>query len=183
LFQTGLFGACRYRALIRVEYTEVISLAARTGFHAADADHRVDWTCEHMLAGPLDFELGASAPHRWAITTHSNLSLLSSAPVACRDPRDRRRVPAALRTCCHRFATSDANALRTSDCEIPNCRAILDGVIPALKAARTAFNFPWAKETSISSTLFLHERSYEAASFLPRRFCSASTAASNRSNS
>jgi hypothetical protein len=42
LFQTGLFGACRYRALIRVEYTEVISLAARTGFHAADADHRVD---------------------------------------------------------------------------------------------------------------------------------------------
>lgn len=33
----------------------------------------------------------------------------------------------------HRFAMSDANALRTSDCEIPNCRAILDGVTPALK--------------------------------------------------
>jgi hypothetical protein len=35
----------------------------------------------------------------------------------------------------HRFTISDANALRISDSEIPNCRAILEGVMPALKAA------------------------------------------------
>lgn len=40
-----------------------------------------------------------------------------------------------------RLEASPASAFRTSDCEIPNCRAIRDGVIPALKAARTAFNF------------------------------------------
>ena len=39
----------------------------------------------------------------------------------------------------HRFVSSDAKALRTFDWEIPNCRAIRDGVVPALKAARTAF--------------------------------------------
>jgi hypothetical protein len=42
---------------------------------------------------------------------------------------------------------SDANALRKSDREIPNCRAILDSVTPALKAARTAFIFPEVKGT------------------------------------
>jgi hypothetical protein len=36
----------------------------------------------------------------------------------------------------HRLVSSDANAFRTSDCEIPNCRAIRDGVTPALNAAR-----------------------------------------------
>src|SRR5260370_22343109 len=51
----------------------------------------------------------------------------------------------------HRFRVSDANALRTSDCEIPNCRAILDGVTPALKAARTAFNFPCVKATAVTA--------------------------------
>jgi hypothetical protein len=40
------------------------------------------------------------------------------------------------------FGGSLANAFLTSDLETPNCRAIRDGVIPALKAARTAFNFP-----------------------------------------
>jgi hypothetical protein len=45
--------------------------------------------------------------------------------------------------CCHRFTISDANALRISDCEIPNCRAILEGVMPALKAARMAFSFAY----------------------------------------
>jgi len=39
----------------------------------------------------------------------------------------------------HRFNSSDANAFRTFAWEIPNCRAIRDGVMPALKAARTAF--------------------------------------------
>jgi hypothetical protein len=78
----------------------------------------------------------------------------------------------------HRFAMSDANALRTSDCEIPNCRAILDGVTPALKAARTAFNFPCVKGTAAAtSTRCLREVS--AGSFLPRRLCSATTADNN----
>jgi len=39
----------------------------------------------------------------------------------------------------HRFTISDANALRTSDWETPNWRAIRDGVIPALNEARIAF--------------------------------------------
>jgi len=38
-----------------------------------------------------------------------------------------------------RFHPPPANAFRTSDWEIPNWRAMRDGVIPALKAARTAF--------------------------------------------
>lgn len=33
-----------------------------------------------------------------------------------------------------------ANAFRTSDRDSPNCRAIREGVTPALKAARTAFS-------------------------------------------
>jgi hypothetical protein len=82
-----------------------------------------------------------------------------------------------------RFHPSPTNAFRTSDWEIPNCRAIRDGVTPALKAARTAFNFPCVKGTAIASTFLLREFSSETRSFLPRRFCSASTAASNRSSS
>ena len=81
----------------------------------------------------------------------------------------------------YRFRISDANALRTSDCEIPNCRAILDGVTPALKAARTAFNFPCVKGTAATaSTPSLRET---AASCFPRRFCSTMTADSNWSSS
>ena len=40
------------------------------------------------------------------------------------------------------FVRSDANAFLTSDWDMPNCRAIREGVTPALKAARTAFNLP-----------------------------------------
>jgi hypothetical protein len=36
----------------------------------------------------------------------------------------------------HRFGSSVANAFRTFDWEIPNCLAILSGVMPALKAER-----------------------------------------------
>jgi len=50
-----------------------------------------------------------------------------------------------------RREASAASAFRTSDCEIPNCRAIHDGVIPALKAARTAFNFPLVNESGTAS--------------------------------
>jgi hypothetical protein len=39
----------------------------------------------------------------------------------------------------HPFGSSDASAFRTFDWEIPNCRATLAGVMPALKAERTAF--------------------------------------------
>jgi hypothetical protein len=38
----------------------------------------------------------------------------------------------------HCLPETDAKAFRTSASEIPNCRAILDEVTPALKAARTA---------------------------------------------
>jgi hypothetical protein len=59
--------------------------------------------------------------------------------------------------------------------------AILDGVTPALKAARTAFNFPCVKGTAATaSTPSLRET---AASCFPRRFCSAMTADSNWSSS
>ena len=40
------------------------------------------------------------------------------------------------------FDESLASAFFTSDLEIRNCRAIRDGVKPALKAARIAFSFP-----------------------------------------
>ena len=44
-----------------------------------------------------------------------------------------------------------ASAFLTSDCEIPNCLAIADGLTPALKAARTAFSLPVVNEPSPSS--------------------------------
>src|SRR4029077_13464825 len=44
-----------------------------------------------------------------------------------------------------------ANAFLTSDCEIPNCLAIADGLTPALKAARTAFSLPLVNEPAPSS--------------------------------
>src|SRR6516164_8241464 len=42
---------------------------------------------------------------------------------------------------------SDASTLRTSDWEIPNCLAMREGVIPALKAARTALTCPRVNAT------------------------------------
>jgi hypothetical protein len=43
-------------------------------------------------------------------------------------------------------AVPDASAFRTSDWEMPNCRAMRDGVMPALKAARTALSCPRVNE-------------------------------------
>jgi hypothetical protein len=43
-----------------------------------------------------------------------------------------------------------ASAFLTSDCEIPNCLAIADGLTPALKAARTAFSLPVVNEPAPS---------------------------------
>jgi hypothetical protein len=51
-----------------------------------------------------------------------------------------------------RLDASIASAFRTSDLDKPNCRAIREGVIPALKAARTAFNCPRVNETATAST-------------------------------
>ena len=48
----------------------------------------------------------------------------------------------AVRCGFHRFRPLMASALMTFDLEIPNCRAILAGRMPAMKAARTAFTFP-----------------------------------------
>src|SRR6266700_7031409 len=45
-----------------------------------------------------------------------------------------------------RCRASEASTFRTSDCEIPNSRAIRGGAIPALKAARTAFTWPRVSE-------------------------------------
>ena len=41
-----------------------------------------------------------------------------------------------------RTEASDPNTFRTSDWDKPNCRAIDDGLMPALNAARTAFTCP-----------------------------------------
>src|SRR5215471_11368814 len=46
---------------------------------------------------------------------------------------------------------SDASTLRTSDWEIPNCLAMREGVIPALKVARTALTWPRVNATLGSS--------------------------------
>ena len=46
---------------------------------------------------------------------------------------------AKLISCFHLFNSSDANAFRTLDLDKPNCRAIRDGAMPAVKAERTAF--------------------------------------------
>jgi hypothetical protein len=93
-----------------------------------------------------------------------------------------------LRACRYRASgirldPSLASALRTSDWDKPNCRAIWDGLTPALKAARTAFIFPGVKMKSGRFDLRLVRGSVDADGFLPRRFCSASAAASNRSTS
>src|SRR5260370_19417397 len=46
---------------------------------------------------------------------------------------------------------SDANTFLTSDWDMPNCRAICDGLIPALVAARTALTCPRVNETFVAS--------------------------------
>jgi hypothetical protein len=66
----------------------------------------------------------------------------------------------------HPFGSPVASAFRTFDCEIPNCRAILAGVMPALKAARTAFICP---SVSVASAMFTRRR-WEILSFIGDRF-------------
>ena len=66
---------------------------------------------------------------------------------------------------------------------MPNCRAIFDGVTPALKAARTAFSLPGVNEAAASSTRRLKDVSSWIGGFLPRHISSANDAAANRSSS
>lgn len=83
----------------------------------------------------------------------------------------------------YRGAFSAANALRTSDCDSPNCRAIREGVTPALNAARTAFTCPRVSECGVVSARLWRRLSANTGVCLPRRFCSVRTAVSSRSKS
>jgi hypothetical protein len=76
-----------------------------------------------------------------------------------------------------------ASALMTFDLEIPNCRAILAGRMPAMKAARTAFTFPLGSGISATSRCrgleplsrlvgLLRGKAPELGGVLPRRFIS-----------
>ena len=98
----------------------------------------------------------------------------------------------------HRFGSPVARAFRTFDCEIPNWRAILAGVTPALKAARTTFICPRVSVVSAMSTRRRWKRSFfvgdrfgdpcaeSAPTFgcgLSRRLISSSVATWSKSNS
>ena len=83
-----------------------------------------------------------------------------------------------------------ASAFLTSDCEIPNCLAIADGLTPALKAARTAFSLPVVNEPAPSWAASWRRCGFASAtgfSFAglggrrPRRSASVVTAASSAS--
>jgi hypothetical protein len=92
-------------------------------------------------------------------------------------------------------AVSDANTFFISDWDTPNCRAICDGLIPALSAARTALTCPRVNETFASSACRLsldddYLRTGSSVGFgwtlgdnLPRRFASSTDAAMSRSSS
>ena len=79
-----------------------------------------------------------------------------------------------------------ASAFLTSDCEIPNCLAIANGLTPALKAARTAFSLlvvnepapSWRRCGFASATGFSFAGS---GGRRPRRSASVVTAASSAS--
>jgi hypothetical protein len=85
------------------------------------------------------------------------------------------------------------DALLTSDCEIPNCRAIAEGLTPALKAARTAFSLPVVSAPAPPSAGAALRGPDLASAFglpvgevgvgRPRRLASAVTAASRESTS
>src|SRR5713101_8321111 len=90
---------------------------------------------------------------------------------------------------------SDANTFLTSDWDMPNCRAICDGLMPALSAARTALTCPRVNETVATSACRLsldNDRFWTDLSGafgtalggnLPRRFASSTDAVMSRSSS
>src|SRR6516165_6374940 len=71
--------------------------------------------------------------HRLAIRVNRNVVAFTIRFLIERRDQSSRRVPCD-------------SAFLTSDCEIPNCLAIADGLTPALKAARTAFSLPVVNE-------------------------------------
>ena len=86
------------------------------------------------------------------------------------------------------FAISSlrASAFLTSDCEIPNCRAMAEGFTPALKEASTAFIFPFVRPPAIPSTAVRRPAGFASTcgwglGRRPRRSASVVTAASNLS--
>jgi hypothetical protein len=90
---------------------------------------------------------------------------------------------------------SDANTFLTSDWDMPNCRAMSDGLMPALSAARTALICPRVNETVATSArrLSLDDDRFGTKSCsvfgwtlggnLPRRFASSTDAVISRSSS
>ena len=90
----------------------------------------------------------------------------------------------------HRLSSREAKAFRTSAWDRPNCRAILDGVTPALNAARTAFTRPCDNGTAIWVGLSIKGRFFIRASepatlagSFPRRLASSVVTRRSRSNS
>jgi hypothetical protein len=94
------------------------------------------------------------------------------------------------------FAVSDANTFLTSDWDMPNCRAICDGLIPALVAARTALTCPRVNEDfttsacplSLDGDCFWTDASFAVGHTLvgsnrPRRFASWTDVVMSRSSS
>jgi hypothetical protein len=89
----------------------------------------------------------------------------------------------------------DTNTFLTSDWDMPNCRAICDGLMPALSAARTALTCPGVSETVATSArrLSLDDDRFATDSpgapgwplggNLPRRFASSTDAEISRSSS
>src|SRR5260370_27757942 len=87
---------------------------------------------------------------------------------------------------------SDAKTFLTSDWDMPNCRAICDGLMPALSAARTALTCPRANETVATSAcrLSLDDDRFGTDSsdvfgwtlsgILPPRFASSTDAVTSR---
>jgi hypothetical protein len=64
-------------------------------------------------------------------------------------------LPRRFQSIVPRPDASFANTLRTSDWDMPNCRAISDGLMPALNAARTALTCPRVNETVATSACCL----------------------------
>jgi hypothetical protein len=89
----------------------------------------------------------------------------------------------------------DTNTFLTSDWDMPNCRAICDGLTPALSAARTALSCPRVNETVVTSArrLFPDDDCFRTGSSvafgwtlggnLPRRFASSTDTVMSRSSS
>ena len=108
-------------------------------------------------------------------------------------------IEASFRSARHQVpfcvAALDANTFRTSDWDTPNCRAICDGLMPALSAARTALTCPRVNETFATSAcrLSLDDNCFRTGSSvgfgwtvggnLPRRFASWTDVVMSRSSS